>query len=475
MQTRRLDPWRLLVPRQGAMLVDALVYCTPEMRIEESALRQLADVASLKGIKRALATPDIHQGYGAPIGSVAGLRDYVCPAAVGYDINCGMRLLASPWPADELPVKALAERTARLVPLGEGKSGSLRLSTGRFRQVLEGGLKGLRELRPMGGPHFEGWDDDLAADDIRAVEDEGSLPASSVYLSARAVERGLPQLGTLGGGNHFIEFQRVEEVRDRKAASKLGVAEGALVVMIHSGSRGLGHQVGSEYMPLAWERYSSIAPNRQLGLFPLDSPEAREYLDCMRCAANFAYANRQVMANLVRLAFRELLGEAPLRTVYDVAHNIAKKELHGHMKLWVHRKGATRAFPPERMAVPPFDEIGQPVLIPGSMGTASFLLLGTRRAEESLFSVNHGAGRVLSRTAAAGKRRRGRVVREAAVSDEEFARAMRGVHLICADRRSVKEEAPQAYKDIDSVVRAVEGAGLARVVARMRPLAVLKG
>ncbi|MFA4985954.1 MAG: RtcB family protein [Candidatus Brocadiia bacterium] len=475
MERVRIDNWRLLIPQQGKMTVDATVYASPEMEIEDRAFEQLADVASLPDMQKALATPDIHSGFGAPIGTVAGLRDFICPSAVGYDVNCGMRLLSTTARADDFPVVEAAEAVSRLIPLGEGKSGGLALRPDQLCAVLEKGIAGLAELRSLGGVELGGWSDADVASDSARMEDNGSLKASSSNISSRALKRGGPQLGTLGGGNHFIEFQRVEEVFDEAGALTLGLSVGQLVVMIHSGSRGFGHQVGEEYMPLAFEKSKDRVPNSQLGILPVDSADGERYIHAMNCAANYAYANRQVMANVIRSAMKADFGIAEMPTVYDVPHNIAKLERHSGHDLWVHRKGATRAYPGRMMHDAPFDRIGQPILIPGSMGTSSWVLLGVEKAEESLFSVNHGAGRVMSRMAASGLGRNGKQKATAQVSDDNFRESMKGIHLICADRRSIKEEAPAAYKDIDEVIRVVIGAGLAKPVARMVPLAVMKG
>ena len=475
MNTHRPSKHKLVIKKTGSMKVDATVYCTPEMKIEDSALSQLADAASLPSVHFALATPDIHQGYGAPIGAVIALYDYICPAAVGYDINCGMRLMTTDSKADELKVELIAKMASRFVPLGEGKSGPLQLSSGQFKRVVENGIEGLFELSPLGGPVFENWDRNTFESDSRHCEDDGCIKTSASRLSEKAVERGRTQLGTLGGGNHFIEFQRVEEVLDASTASAFGLEEGNLTVMVHTGSRGFGHQIGGEYMKKAAAESKDIAPNRELGVLKLSSQEADEYIDAMRCGANFAYANRTAIANLVRKACLQIEPNLHLRTLYDVTHNMAKKELHNSSTLWVHRKGATRAFPASRMSTYPFDRTGQPVLIPGSMGTASYVLVAGENVDESLCSVNHGAGRCMSRTAARGKFRKGKRVKKPAISDERFRESMRGVKLIAANRKASKEEAPDAYKDIHSVIRAVTGAGLAKTVARLRPLAVLKG
>ncbi|MBN1919386.1 MAG: RtcB family protein, partial [Verrucomicrobia bacterium] len=314
-------------------------------------------------------------------------------------------------------------------------------------------------------------------DDIERIQERGSLLGDSTAVSHRAIERGLNQLATLGGGNHFIEIQVVESVFEVETATAFGLHANQIVVMLHTGSRGFGHQVADDYMKLAKQRSLDRAPNRDLCFLDAGTAEAEHYVSAMNCAANFGFANRQLMTALVRHDLRKLYGERlTLPIVYDVPHNIVKAEEHGGRTLWVHRKGATRAFPKSRMAGTRYAATGQPVLIPGSMGTASYVLVGTEESKVTLHSVNHGAGRVMSRTEAAGKYgHKGKVFREAAISDHDFERAMRGIHLICEDKRSIKEEAPQAYKNIDKVIRTVADAGLARIVARLRPLAVLKG
>ncbi|HUU42392.1 MAG TPA: RtcB family protein [Planctomycetota bacterium] len=476
---KRIDANRILVPAEGAMKVDAVIYASDRIRLEEDAVRQLRDAASLPSVDRAIATPDIHLGYGVPIGCVVGLRDIVVPAAVGYDVNCGMRIVTTPVRRGEIDPVEVAQSFRRDVPLGEGKT-NLRLSRDALDVVLARGVKGLDEIAGSTGRIWESRDPVEEADDIRRIEDEGSLPGKPSALSDRARERGLAQLGTLGGGNHFIEVQAVDRVEDAKLARLWGIEKDAICVMIHSGSRGLGHQVGGDYMKLATRCTGDRSPTSHLAWLDADSPEGQDYVGAMFAAANFAFVNRQIMTVLVRRDLRHILGDVPLPIIYDVPHNMAKRETHDGVKLWVHRKGATRAFPPERMQGTPFAEVGQPVLIPGSMGTASYVLVGTPGAKATYYSVNHGAGRTMSRSeAGGGKRRWGKRpkkgARPAAISDEDFERAMRGIHLIAENRWSVKEEAPQAYKDIDEVVRVVVDAGLARIVARMVPLAVLKG
>jgi tRNA-splicing ligase RtcB len=472
----RTDPYRIRVAREGAMLVDATIYATDRIKIETDATRQLMDAASMPSVEVALATPDIHVGYGVPIGCVMATREVLSPAAVGYDINCGMRLLTTPLDAADVDVKALAHDIRRDVPLGEGKK-SLHLSRDQLKEVLRRGIPGLADLGKGLGRYGEIRRPDEERADASRVEDGGSEPGDPAAVSGRAMQRGEPQLGTLGGGNHFIELQVVERVDDADSAGRFGVREGQLVVMIHTGSRGFGHQVAGDYLKSAKKLHAREAPSKHLSFLRADEEEGTRYLGAMFAAANYAFANRQVIAAYVRHAIRSEFGEdldVPL--VYDVTHNMVKREEHSGKELWVHRKGATRAFPPERMAGTPFAETGQPVLIPGSMGTASYLLLAGPNAAETLWSVNHGAGRVMSRSAAAGRRRGRRGKRgKGLISHEDLRAAMGDIVLVAADRGGVLEEAPQAYKDIDAVIEALVGAGIARVVARMRPRAVLKG
>ncbi|MEW5765065.1 MAG: RtcB family protein [Acidobacteriota bacterium] len=465
------------IPRQGDMRVEATLYTSDRLPVEADALRQLRDACRIPTVVRVLATPDIHVGFGVPIGCVMATEGVVLPAAVGYDINCGMRVLTTNLRSEETDTARLARSIRGDVPLGEGKR-NVPMDRADFLEVLRSGVPVLRELGRTDHPAWEHLDPEEEALTSGHMEDGGSLPGDPSALSERALERGQYQLGTLGGGNHFIEIQSVEKVEDPVAAAAWGLFSGQVVVMIHSGSRGLGHQVGDEYMALARSRrYFEPHPSKELCYMPVDSPEGRRYLGAMNAGANLAFANRHLLAALVRKALLEHHPEARVSLLYDVPHNIAKKELHGGRELWVHRKGATRAFPGSRMAGTPFAETGQPVLIPGSMGTRSYLLRGIPENEVALCSANHGAGRRLSRTAAAGVIRRGdgKILRPGAITDEDFRRAMEGVHLICEDRASIKEEAPQAYKDIGAVIEAVRGAGLAEVVAVLRPLAVLKG
>jgi len=479
---KRVSPYKIVLEREGDMNVEAEAYVAEGTHVESQALEQLRNSARLPSVVKAIAMPDIHVGYGVPIGAVVAATDIVSPAAVGYDINCGMRIVTTPLDRADVDPAAMAQTIRRDIPLGEGKR-NVKMHEDDFRLVLEYGVEALKDVTHKTGRVWDVRDEAEEREDIECIQERGSLLGDSVHVSHRAIERGLAQLATLGGGNHFIEVQVVESVFDERIAAAFGLHKDQIVVMIHSGSRGFGHQVADDYMKLAKSLTLDRAPNRELCFIDADTPEAEHYVSAMNCAANFGFANRQLMAVLVRHNLRKLYGERmKLPIVYDVAHNIVKAEEHnggpraGGRTLWVHRKGATRAFPPSRMQGTQFAETGQPVLIPGSMGTASYVLVGTEESSVTLHSVNHGAGRVMSRTAAAGKYgRKGKVIREAAISDRDFDRAMQGIHLICEDKRAIKEEAPQAYKNIDEVIRTVADAGLARIVARMKPLAVLKG
>ena len=461
------------------MKVPALIYASESTLVEDESVRQLKNAATLDAGSVVLATPDIHSGFGVPIGCVFASKQMISPCAVGYDINCGMRLLTTPFQREQVDVKRLAHSLSRDIPLGEGKH-NVTASKAVFEAVLARGMSAVPEVVRQHQRLAAAFDQGEFARDLECAEDSGSMDGDPDAVSRHAKERGGDQLGTLGGGNHFIEIQLVEAVYDAVVAAAFGLRAGQVVVMIHSGSRGLGHQVGGDYMNAAreWNEQHGIAlPDRELAWFAAEAPEARRFIGAMNAAANFAFVNRHLMALFVRKNIRAEYGEdTPLPCVYDVPHNIVKRERHGADEYFVHRKGATRAFSAAQMRGTRFAQTGQPILIPGSMGTASYVLAGIPSGAESLFSVNHGAGRTMSRTAASGTGRYGkRTGRDAAISDEEFKRSMEGVHLICEDFRSIKEEAPGAYKDIDDIIAVVAGAGLAKMVARMKPLAVLKG
>lgn len=461
--------------RRGPMVTDATIFASRAIKLEPEAVRQLGDAASLPPARKVCATADIHVGYGVPIGAVIGLDGAIMPPAVGYDINCGMRLLRSPFSKGQIDAEKIAASIARDVPLGEGRE-NVPLDKGAAEAVIRQGVAAVPGLAQKSGHRaWEAFDPDEFADDLQRIEENGCLPADPGAVPSIAMQRGRNQLGTLGGGNHFIEIQYVQEILDPAAAKAFGLFESQIVVMIHSGSRRFGYEIADEYMNVAARTAENAERQKNLAYLRTNHSAGKKYIAAMGAAANFAFTNRHIMALLVRRCFNRMFGPTPLKLVYDVTHNMAKLEEHGGSKLWVHRKGATRAFGPERMASTIFAETGQPIITPGSMGTASYLLVGTGRSDESLCSVNHGAGRVMSRTAARGKSRRGRVVAEALISDEQFKRSMEGVKLIAVDRRKIKEEAPGAYKDIDEVVRIVVECGWAKAVARMVPLAVLKG
>jgi len=472
--TRR-DPLRLYMERHGQMVTDAVIFASEAIQLEPEAIRQLYDAASLPPAKKVLATADIHVGFGIPIGCVMGLDGAIMPAAVGYDINCGMRLLRTPFSKGEIDTDKIADSIARDIPLGEGMS-NLPLDKNGLELVVQQGVASLPTLaKRIHHRVWEAFDLDEFAEDLKKIEENGCMPADLSAVPHNAMQKGSAQLGTLGGGNHFIEIQYVQEISDPSLAQIFGLFKNQIVVMIHSGSRRFGYEIADQYMTIAARRPDMADRRKMLSFLPADNSDGKNYIAAMGAAANFAFTNRHIMALLVRRCFNRMFGPTPLKLVYDVAHNIAKLENHQGSRIWVHRKGATRAFGSDRMAGTPFADTGQPIIIPGSMGTASYLLIGTGNSDESLCSVNHGAGRVMSRTAALGKGRRGKIITGALISDEQFRRSMQGIKLITADKRKIKEEAPDAYKDIDEVVRIVIECGWAAAVARMVPLAVLKG
>jgi tRNA-splicing ligase RtcB (3'-phosphate/5'-hydroxy nucleic acid ligase) len=468
-ELRRVGEVMWELPASGAMRVPGRVFADAELLDAigaDGSLEQLRNVATLPGVVDAvLAMPDVHQGYGFPVGGVAATAmpdGVVSPGGVGFDVNCGVRLLAAPFAVDELGDRreALVHEISRAVPAGTGRGSGLSLTGAQLDRVLADGPRAL-----------EG----VGTEDVDLTESQGRLEgADPSAVSARARERGADQLGTLGSGNHFVELQRVDEVHDRAAARDLGLTEGQVTVLIHSGSRGLGHQVCTDFVKrfdAASGRYGIRLPDRQLSCAPASSEEGRSYLAAMAAAANFAWANRQLIALRVREAIAEALGAeaaAGTRQVYDVAHNVAKLERHGDRELCVHRKGATRAFPPGSGEIPErYREAGQPVFIPGSMGTASYVLVGRPGAMEHSFgTVCHGAGRRLSRTAAR-KQIKGAELRRRLEED--------GITVRSPSNRGLAEEAPFAYKEVDKVVEIVERAGLAARVVRLRPIGVVKG
>ncbi len=466
------SPHRWRIPAQGAMRVPGVVFASeallPDIQEDES-LQQVANVATLPGIVGAsFAMPDMHWGYGFPIGGVAATDvdegGVVSPGGVGFDISCGVRLLAAPLSVDELGdgLAALMDRLDAAVPrgLGQGAVWDLR-GREQLVEILEQGAQ-YAVARGFGVPR-----------DLERTEDGGRLDADPGKVSERAIERGAAQVGSLGSGNHFLEIQAVNEVVDAGAATAFGLEQGQVCVMIHTGSRGLGHQICQDHvraMGRAMDEHGIEVPDRQLACAPVGSDAGRAYLAGMAAGANFARANRQLLAEATRDAFGDVTGERGLDLVYDVSHNMAKVERHdvdGETgTLCVHRKGATLALPPGH------DDLtedlrphGQPTLVPGSMGTASYVLTGVAGGE-AFHSACHGAGRTMSRSQA--KRRQ---------SGAELREELAGMGVIVREgsERDLPEEAPYAYKDVDEVVRVCEEAGLARRVARLRPLGVVKG
>jgi tRNA-splicing ligase RtcB len=460
------------IPRNGRpdMLVPARVYADSELWAQISgdrSLAQLMNVATLPGVTGCVyGMPDLHEGYGFPVGGVAAMNaadGVVSPGGVGYDINCGVRLLASDLEVE--PVRgrlpALVHELSRSIPSGTGRGGRLLLGAADVDRVLAEGCQYLVE---------RGF---ATAEDLDVTEAGGRLTrADPGCVSARAKQRGRDQLGTIGSGNHFVEVQAVEEIFEAGVAAALGLRPGRVAVLVHTGSRGLGHQVCTDYVRLmdaAMPRYGIVLPDRQLACAPFRSPEGQQYFGAMCAAANFAWANRQVIAHRVREAFERFFGASGrLRLVYDVAHNMAKLEEHQGALLVVHRKGATRAFGPTHPETPPrYRSVGQPLFIPGSMGTASYVLTGTDQALGLSFgSTCHGAGRAMSRHAAKRTKPGHEVRRELEA---------RGIAVSCPSNAELAEEAPFAYKDVERVVDVVHRVGLARRVARLRPLGVMKG
>jgi tRNA-splicing ligase RtcB len=470
--------WRIPPDAKPGMRVPAIIFADGKLMEQirhDLSLEQAANAAMLPGIvKAAYAMPDIHQGYGLPIGAVVATESetgVVTPGGVGYDINCGVRLLRTELTKTELlpRLKELVNALFAAVPTGVGSHGKLRLTRENAKAPLERGAAWAVE-QGLGEP-----------EDLETAEASGCIEgADPDAVSHKAYERGRDQLGTLGSGNHFLEVQFVETIYDEQAAGVLGIFPGQITVLIHSGSRGFGHQVCTDYlatMERAVKKYGIQLPDRQLACTPVNSEEARAYLGAMRAAANYAWANRQCMTHWAREVFQKILQKSPrdlgMWVVYDVAHNIAKVEEHEvdgkQMRLVIHRKGATRAFPPGHRELPErYRGIGQPVLVPGDMGRASFVLVGTQGAMQETFgSTCHGAGRLLSR-AAAVRAAKGRSI-------ERELEDTYGVYVRATGRDSAKEEMPEAYKNVQDVVTVCHNAGISKMVAKLKPIGCIKG
>jgi tRNA-splicing ligase RtcB len=468
--------WEVPGDYKKEMKVPGRIYLDDEAikTLEKGAVDQVANVACLPGIQKfSIGLPDIHFGYGFSIGGVGAFSSrtgVISPGGVGFDINCGVRLLRTNLTYDEVQprIKELIDVMFRNVPSGVGSKGKIRLREGEIDDVLDNGAKWAVE-------NGYGWEEDL-----EYLEENGCMAdADSARVSDKAKKRGIPQLGSLGSGNHFLEVQKVEEIFDAEAAKTFGLEEGQVTVLIHSGSRGCGHQVCSDYlrtMDKAAKRYQINLPDRQLACAPVESDEAQDYFAAMSAAANYAWTNRQMIVHWVRESFEQIFHkdaeEMGMKIVYDVAHNIAKKEIHTikgkDTQLYVHRKGATRAFGPGREELPSdYQNIGQPVLIPGTMGTSSYVLHGTQTAMDETFgSTAHGAGRQMSR---AGAKRNYR--------GEDILKILegKGIYVKANSMPVVAEEAPGAYKDVDQVVKTAHTAGISRLVGRMVPMGVAKG
>jgi len=477
MKIRKVQDYLWEIPKEGKMRVPARIYATENMMSDirgDNAAQQAMNVAHLPGIlKYSLAMPDIHWGYGFPIGGVAAfdLDDgVISPGGVGYDINCGVRLMTTKLERAQITPKlpGLVKSLFKHIPTGVGARGELKVDNQTQKRILQRGA---------------GWaveNDFESESDLEFIEENGCVTeADPSSVSERAFERGKNQLGTLGSGNHFLEVGYVSEIYDLEAAKTLGLEIDQVTVIIHCGSRGFGHQVCDDYLKImirVAEKYGIELPDRQLCCAPIKSSEGQKYLGAMRCAVNFAFADRQVIASWTRKAFREALelsgNEIGLRTVYEVAHNIAKIEKHQidsrRQNVCVHRKGATRAFAPGSDEIPQvYKKVGQPVLIPGDMGRYSYVLVGAEAAMTDTFgSTCHGAGRSMSRTKAKKVARGRSVARE--LED-------RGIFVKASSRRTIDEELPEAYKDVSQVVDACQLAGISKKVAQLRPLGCIKG
>ncbi|MEW6482989.1 MAG: RtcB family protein [bacterium] len=476
----RIDDYRWQIPKsfRADMKVPGLIYATEKLLSHikaDNTPHQVANVATLPGIvKYSLAMPDIHWGYGLPIGGVAACDiekgGVVSPGGVGSDINCGVRLVRTNLKLEDIKdkIEGLVNLLFQTIPSGLGSKGAIKVFGKEEEDVL---LQGAEWAVKRG----YGWKEDL-----EAIEEGGYLDlADPDMVSQRALERGGGQLGTLGSGNHFLEIQRVSEVYDEKTASGFGLFKDQITIMIHSGSRGLGYQVCEDYVKTmldASRKYGIVLPDKQLCCAPVSSKEGKAYIGAMASAANYAWANRQCLMHLTRQAFSKFFSENPkslgIDLVYDVAHNIGKIETHIvdgiSKKLFVHRKGATRAFPKGHLEIgPKYKDVGQPVVVPGDMGRASYVLVGTEKGfEETFGTACHGAGRVLSRTGAI-KKAKGRRI--------DYELKKQGIIVRSAGVETLAEEMPEAYKDVTEVVNVLVGAGISRKVAKLTPLGVIKG
>jgi len=471
MKTKKISENIYEIEKLERMKVPVRVYSSPKVfeRIkEDKTLEQIKNVAELPGIiNYAIVLPDAHQGYGFPIGGVAAFdleKGVISPGGVGYDINCGVRLLKTNLTRKDIRGKEnlILEEVYKNIPSGVGAGSSFKLKEKELKEILKNGVKFLIE---------KGYGE---KDDFKFIEEEGCIQnANPDKVSQRARRRGIGQLGTLGAGNHFLDFQEIEEIFDKKTANAFGLKKGQIAILIHCGSRGLGHQIASDYIQLMEKEYGSKnLPDRELINAPIKSKLGKDYFSAMNCAANFAFANRQIITYNLRDTMKKIFPNIKVEIVYDICHNIAKIEeykINGEKKLvCVHRKGATRSFGAGRKEIPEkYKKVGQPVLIPGSMGTASYVLVGTKKAEKLTFgSTVHGAGRLKSRMSAL-KEFKGEKIKKDLSSKNIFIKA--------GSWKSIAEESPEAYKDIDEVVRIVDEEGLSKKVAKLKPIIVIMG
>lgn len=462
--------WEIPKTFRSDMKVPARIFASEKILAEvfrDKSLWQLVNLATLPTVyKYVLVMPDVHEGYGSPVGGVVAfdfVEGIVSPGICGYDINCGVRLLISPFFYSEIEdkISKLTEQIFNEVPSGVGQGGFWKLNKEEMKKVLEQGSNFMFEL---------GY---AEKEDLEATESEGMIAgAEADCVSNKAKDRGRDQLGTIGAGNHFIEIQRVAEIFDEKIGRKLGLEKEKVSILIHCGSRGLGHQVATDYIREALkdlDKKGIDLVDRELAYFSYDSDKGQRYISAMKASANFAFANRQLIAYEVRKAFKKVFGkDIELRQVYDVAHNIIKEEVYDNKKLLIHRKGATRSFPAGHSELPQkYKEIGQPTLIPGSMGTSSYVLVGQPLAMEMSFgSSPHGAGRVMSRSEAKRK-----------VLGTELKQELekRGIKVAAGSMSGLAEESPNAYKDVAEVVNVVDEIGIAKKIAKLVPIGVIKG
>ncbi|QTA38647.1 RtcB family protein [Thermosipho ferrireducens] len=467
---KKISDYIWKIPKKEKMKVDAYIFTDEEgLKLNSEALEQIKNVASLPGIvKAAYGMPDIHWGYGFPIGGVAAFdseNGIISPGGVGFDINCGVRLLTTTIKFDENKsrIRQLIEKIYNYVPVGVGSTSSKKYNKKDFKKIVEQGAVAVIEM----GFGLQ--------EDIEYIEDNGKImPASFQDISPKAFERGREELGTLGSGNHFLEIQLVERIYNRKIAGLFDLFEGQLVIMIHTGSRGFGHQIATDYIQLMrthLKKHNANLPDKQLINAPFKSELGQKYYSAMNCAANYAFANRQIITHYIRKAVREIFN-IDIKVFYDITHNIAKLESHNingvEKKVIVHRKGATRAFGPGRPEIPKkYVDAGQPVIIPGDMGTASYILVGTKKAEEYAFSSTaHGAGRTLGRRQAMRTLDLAKVLKNL---------EKKNIIIISKNKKTIIQEAPDAYKDIDKIASIVDELGISKRVARLIPLAVIKG